>query len=134
MILNNQLLDRLSNAKGYEKDTELTVDDLKKLCQKFKQIINDLFGSFFPDDANTQLINTIQAVLKSWNALYIEVMTNTAPAITAITGRKGIKILPIAGTNDPTKNKRTAANEAFNATRPFVHNFLVAPPTLPKPA
>jgi len=59
-------LDRVKDAKGYKNDTDLQVDDLKKLCEEFKSIIKDTLGKPFPDDHNEQLWGGIGAVFQSW--------------------------------------------------------------------
>ena len=57
----------LKTKNNYEKDTDLNEDDLKGLCVQFKKIILETLGAEFPDDVETQLWNTIKAVLHSWN-------------------------------------------------------------------
>jgi len=59
-------LDELKKEKGYESDTDLTVDDLKKLCDDFKAIVKDTLKSEFPDDPRKQLWGAISAVFQSW--------------------------------------------------------------------
>ena len=61
------MLDELKEKKGYKSDTDLTVADLKVLCEKFKKQIKKTLGREFPDDAMAQLWGGIGAVLKSWN-------------------------------------------------------------------
>ena len=61
------MLDELKEKKGYKSDTDLTVADLKLLCDKFKKQIKKTLGREFPDDAMAQLWGGIGAVLKSWN-------------------------------------------------------------------
>ena len=65
-ILDEKLED-LKKAKGYASDTDLTVEDLKALCEEFKTIIKNELGTEFPDDAMAQLNGGIGAVFKSWN-------------------------------------------------------------------
>src|SRR5450830_1402372 len=48
------------------KDTDLDVDDLKKLVVAYKKIVKDTLGRDFPDDANEQLDLAIKAVFASW--------------------------------------------------------------------
>ncbi len=66
-----QQLDRMMNevkeAKGYTSDTELTVDELKDLCDRFKVKIREVLGVEFPDSAKDQLWGSIGGVFKSWN-------------------------------------------------------------------
>ncbi|MBN1589991.1 MAG: pyruvate, phosphate dikinase [Pirellulales bacterium] len=54
-------------SKGVTEDTDLTVDDLKKLCNEYKAKIKQVLGREFPDDAMEQLDGAIGAVFKSWN-------------------------------------------------------------------
>jgi len=61
------ILDNLKVKKGYKSDTELTVEDLKSLCEIFKKQIQTTLGRPFPDDAFEQLAGGIGAVFKSWN-------------------------------------------------------------------
>jgi pyruvate,orthophosphate dikinase len=63
----DELLDEVKKSKGYQKDTDLTVDDLKALCEIFKQRVKTALGQDFPDDPLEQLWGGIGAVFKSWN-------------------------------------------------------------------
>lgn len=63
----DNILDELKEKKGYASDTDLTVEDLKKLCETFKKQIKKTLKREFPDDAMAQLRGGIGAVLKSWN-------------------------------------------------------------------
>ena len=45
----------------------MTVDDLKKLCDLFKERIKESLGKEFPDTAMDQLWGAIGAVFRSWN-------------------------------------------------------------------
>ncbi len=60
------VMDRLKKEKGYRNDTDLTVDDLKKLCDEFKVIIRKTLRKEFPDDQHEQLWGAISAVFQSW--------------------------------------------------------------------
>jgi pyruvate,orthophosphate dikinase len=48
-------------------DVQLTVDDLKKLVQRFKDLIKERTGKSFPQDTRAQLWGAIGAVFGSWN-------------------------------------------------------------------
>ncbi len=61
-----QAMDRIKEEKGYKNDTDLTVDDLKKLCNEFKVIIKKTLKKEFPDDPYEQLWGAISAVFQSW--------------------------------------------------------------------
>jgi pyruvate,orthophosphate dikinase len=59
-------MDRIKKEKGYKSDTDLTVDDLKKLCDEFKVIIKETLKKEFPDNPKEQLWGGISAVFQSW--------------------------------------------------------------------
>ena len=61
------LLQDMKKSKGYQKDTDLTTDDLKKLCEDFKTRVRVVLGKEFPDEPLAQLWGGIGAVFKSWN-------------------------------------------------------------------
>ena len=63
----DDMMEEVKHAKGYASDTELTVDELKQLCDAFKVRIKEVLGCEFPDNARAQLWGGICAVLKSWN-------------------------------------------------------------------
>jgi pyruvate,orthophosphate dikinase len=60
-------LEDLKDAKGYQKDTELTAQDLKGLVESFKMQITDTTAKTFPMDPVEQLWGAIEAVFSSWN-------------------------------------------------------------------
>jgi pyruvate,orthophosphate dikinase len=63
----DEALDAAKAKHGKDaKDTDLTVDELKKLVVEFKKIIKDTIGRAFPDDPNEQLDLAIKAVFASW--------------------------------------------------------------------
>ena len=51
---------------GVELDTELSVDDLKALVDRFKALYRDKTGEEFPQEAQVQLREAIRAVFDSW--------------------------------------------------------------------
>jgi pyruvate,orthophosphate dikinase len=59
-------MDVMKIQKGYKSDTDLTVDDLKILCDEFKAIIKHTLGKEFPDEPQEQLWGGIGAVFQSW--------------------------------------------------------------------
>jgi pyruvate,orthophosphate dikinase len=59
-------MERMKKEKGCKSDTDLTVDDLKVLCDEFKVIIRHTLKKEFPDDADEQLWGGIGAVFQSW--------------------------------------------------------------------
>ena len=63
----DRMLAKVKTEKGYKSDTDLTVDDLKQLCEDFTVRVRQELGQPFPDDAYEQLWGGIGAVFKSWN-------------------------------------------------------------------
>jgi pyruvate,orthophosphate dikinase len=61
------IMDGIKQQKGYSLDIELTVDDLRELCDRFKTKIKQVLKKEFPDDHNLQLWGGIKAVFASWN-------------------------------------------------------------------
>lgn len=57
----------LKEQKGCKSDTDLTVNDLKSLCEEFKKIIKKVLGKEFPDNPMDQLWGGVGAVFHSWN-------------------------------------------------------------------
>ena len=62
-----KIMDKRKAEKGYKSDTDLTTDDLKKVCSSFKAKIREVLKQDFPDDPNQQLWGGIRAVFASWN-------------------------------------------------------------------
>ena len=60
-------LEDLKRLKNYKKDTELTVEDLKKLVTCFKEQVLQTRGKHFPQNPEEQLYSSISAVFDSWN-------------------------------------------------------------------
>ncbi len=60
-------LEDLKDEKKYKLDTELTVDDLKHLVKKFKDLVHSSTGQIFPTSPWEQLWGAISAVFSSWN-------------------------------------------------------------------
>jgi pyruvate,orthophosphate dikinase len=61
-----RIMDALKKQKGYKQDTDMTVGDLKSLCEQFKAKIKEVLGKEFPDDPYAQLWGGIGAVFSSW--------------------------------------------------------------------
>ena len=61
------IMEKVKKTKGYDNDTDLTVEDLKYLCQEYKKRIKKVLKRPFPDDPMKQLWGGIGAVFKSWN-------------------------------------------------------------------
>jgi pyruvate,orthophosphate dikinase len=63
----DEALDAAKAAHGKDaKDTDLTVEELKKLVAEYKKIVKSAIGRDFPDDPNEQLDLAIKAVFASW--------------------------------------------------------------------
>ena len=63
----DRMMQELKDAKGYKSDTDITADELKDLCDKFKDKVKEVLGVEFPDTAEAQLWGSIGGVFKSWN-------------------------------------------------------------------
>lgn len=61
-----RIMDGLKKQKGYKQDTDMTVADLKSLCEQFKAKIKEVLGKEFPDEPYAQLWGGIGAVFSSW--------------------------------------------------------------------
>jgi pyruvate,orthophosphate dikinase len=62
-----KIMSEMKKEKGVSSDTELTVDDLKKLCALFKERVKNVLKKEFPEDPYEQLWGGIGAVFASWN-------------------------------------------------------------------
>jgi len=62
-----KILDAAKKEKGVKVDSDLSAEDLKKVCTKYKAKIKEVLGKEFPDDAMGQLWGGISAVFASWN-------------------------------------------------------------------
>ncbi|MDD5692345.1 MAG: pyruvate, phosphate dikinase [Candidatus Omnitrophica bacterium] len=62
-----RIMAEVKKSKNYKIDTDLNVDDLKKLCAAFKAKIKEVLGKEFPDEPMEQLWGGIGAVFSSWN-------------------------------------------------------------------
>jgi pyruvate,orthophosphate dikinase len=60
-------LQRVKRERGYQSDTQLTADDLKRLVSIYKAKVKKVLGKDFPDDPREQLWGGIGAVFVSWN-------------------------------------------------------------------
>ena len=63
----DDMLHQVKESRGYKSDADLTADELKVLCEKFKVKVKEALGNEFPDDAREQLWGGIGAVFASWN-------------------------------------------------------------------
>ncbi len=63
-----KIIDEVKEAKGVHYDTELTVDDLKELVKRFKEVYkNAMNGEEFPQEPKEQLMGAVKAVFRSWD-------------------------------------------------------------------
>ena len=60
-------LESIKKEAGVEADTELSTEDLKKVVEKYKALIQKEKGKSFPHDPKEQLRMGINAVFSSWN-------------------------------------------------------------------
>jgi len=63
----DRMLHEVKEQRGYKSDADLTSDELKVLCEKFKARVREVLGKEFPDDPWEQLWGGIGAVFASWN-------------------------------------------------------------------
>ena len=63
-----KIIDELKEEKGVHYDTELTVEDLKELVNRFKKVYSDhMNGEKFPQEPREQLMGAVKAVFRSWD-------------------------------------------------------------------
>ena len=63
-----KIIDEVKEAKGIHYDTELTIDDLKELVKRFKEVYSkNMNGEEFPQDPKEQLMGAVKAVFRSWD-------------------------------------------------------------------
>ncbi|MBR5811282.1 MAG: pyruvate, phosphate dikinase, partial [Bacteroidales bacterium] len=63
----DRMMEEVKHAKGYASDTDITAEELKELCDRFKVRVKEVLGTEFPDSAEAQLWGSIGGVFKSWN-------------------------------------------------------------------
>lgn len=63
----DEKLEHVKKSRGYQADTELTVEELKALVKDYKKTIKKVLGKDFPDNPMEQLWGGIGAVFSSWN-------------------------------------------------------------------
>ncbi|MBC8495347.1 pyruvate, phosphate dikinase [archaeon] len=79
-----QILDTAKETKGVKFDTELSIEDLKEIVVKYKELIKEKVGKEFPTDAKEQLIMATEAVFGSWH-------NNRAKTYRRLNDIKGLK-------------------------------------------
>jgi pyruvate,orthophosphate dikinase len=63
-----EMLSQMKKSLGLKTDTELSADNLKRLCEEFKAFYKSKKGEAFPQDPVEQLWGAIDAVFDSWEA------------------------------------------------------------------
>ncbi len=63
-----EILDSEKEDKGFEHDTDLEADDLKRVAELYKAHVKKELGKPFPDDVHDQLWGAITAVFGSWRS------------------------------------------------------------------
>src|SRR5436305_939532 len=69
-VSGERIEEKIAEAKsrrGVELDTELEVEDLRKLVEAFKELYADQTGEDFPQEPREQLRQAIRAIFDSWN-------------------------------------------------------------------
>jgi pyruvate, orthophosphate dikinase len=61
------VIEGVKHEAGVDKDTDLSVEHLQTLVERFKQLIKERTGKTFPQDPHQQLWGAIGAVFGSWN-------------------------------------------------------------------
>ncbi|MFH0975067.1 MAG: pyruvate, phosphate dikinase [Spirochaetota bacterium] len=62
-----EIMDKLKKERGAKTDLDLTLNDLKELTGRFKDLIKNRLGTAFSGDPDEQLWRAIKAVFDSWN-------------------------------------------------------------------
>jgi len=62
-----EVLSEVKKERNVKLDTDLSVEDLKKVIEGYKKVIQEATGRMFPNDAREQLDLSINAVFNSWN-------------------------------------------------------------------
>lgn len=62
------VLESLKEKRSLKRDSDISAEDLKKLCEIYKDLILDASGKTFPQNPFDQLWGAIGAVFESWNA------------------------------------------------------------------
>ncbi len=81
-------IEKLKEEQGVEEDTDLDMDDLKELVDRYKAVYRKATGSDFPQDPDQQLHHAINAVFGSWSSK----RARTYRKINRITGLLGTAV------------------------------------------
>ncbi len=60
-------MEKLKKSRKAKVDTDLTADDLRELCDRYKRVYKKHVKKAFPADPRKQLDGAIDAVINSWN-------------------------------------------------------------------
>ena len=60
-------IDGMKKKKGVSQDTELDYADMRQLVEQFKALYKGHVGKDFPTDPKVQLMESVQAVFRSWD-------------------------------------------------------------------
>ena len=63
----DRLLDTAKEWDGVTADSDVTPDTLRRLCLRYKEVVERHTGSPFPQDPTVQLRGAVEAVFRSWN-------------------------------------------------------------------
>jgi pyruvate,orthophosphate dikinase len=63
----DRLLDTAKEWDGATTDADVSAETLRRLCQRYKDVVKRETGKAFPQDPNDQLRGAVEAVFKSWN-------------------------------------------------------------------
>ena len=63
----DHIFDQAKRAKGTTDDLQLDADDLQRIVEGFKAIVQEQTGAQFPQDPRLQLELAVEAVFDSWN-------------------------------------------------------------------
>ncbi len=62
-----EILDEIKHENGCKQDTDLTADNLKEVVKRYKALYLKEKGHEFPQDPKVQLMESAQAVFRSWD-------------------------------------------------------------------
>lgn len=61
-------IEEVKAAKGVTSDLDLDAADLRRLVDRFKEVVRERTGGPFPSDPREQMVLAVRAVFDSWNA------------------------------------------------------------------
>ncbi len=63
----DRIMEKVKEENGLKDDTELSVDNLKEIVNKYKEIVKKETRKEFPQEPRKQLMMAVTAVFESWN-------------------------------------------------------------------